>query len=497
MPSLAPVFSEFEATGGWPDPRELHRRALRADPEVNLLRVARAMPFQLGAMEDRGNQVYRVVLTIRGISFCPGAVGFMADFVKVVRLAWDLYLDDDPKPVINNEILRERLQLGETKTSRIEDVFRRERYLLAGLQADAAGTWEGQISDEIQAFRSVERIDQYLDVQARLMTQSSSAVPVRPLTMRRGSEQPSASGLGPAPAVERVDSTPDARRVWVVFGRNRAARDGVFEFLRALRLDPIEWDHAMKMTGEASPYTGAVLEQAFAEAQAVVVLLTPDEVAYLRPEYSDGDADPESKPSCQARPNVLFEAGMSMGLHPDRTVLVELGHVRPFSDVVGRHLLRLDNTPEMRTSFAERLRTAHCEVDTSGRDWLSAGDLTPPPPPGGGLPLGRRVPESSMKGAVRFDLQYHERGSGSGQLQVINRGIETAFDVNVELPPEAGTTTLVTDELPLAKLPPGKSASFLVSRTMGPGKNHFDVRVSARTADGTPIDEDVYVSLGG
>jgi hypothetical protein len=35
------------------------------------------------------------------------------------------------------------------------------------------------------------------------------------------------------------------------------------------------------MTGEATPYIGDVLNAAFASAQAVVVLQTPDDIAYL------------------------------------------------------------------------------------------------------------------------------------------------------------------------------------------------------------------------
>ena len=137
----------------------------------------------------------------------------------------------------------------------------------------------------------------------------------------------------------------DQKTVFVVHGRNGAARDGVFEFLRSLGLRPLEWSQAVQLTGTGAPYIGDVLDHAFAAAQAVVVLLTPDEIAYLRLEYASSGSDPEHAPSAQSRPNVLFEAGMAFGRHPERTVLVELGTIRPFSDVAGRHAIRMDDSP--------------------------------------------------------------------------------------------------------------------------------------------------------
>jgi hypothetical protein len=81
----------------------------------------------------------------------------------------------------------------------------------------------------------------------------------------------------------------------------------------------------------------------------------------------------------QARPNVLFEAGMAMGWNDSRTVLVELGRIRGLSDLAGRHVLRMTETSEKRHELVQRLRTAGLDVDSSGTGWMSAGDFTPPP----------------------------------------------------------------------------------------------------------------------
>ncbi|MGI9021553.1 MAG: TIR domain-containing protein [Solirubrobacterales bacterium] len=169
---------------------------------------------------------------------------------------------------------------------------------------------------------------------------------------------------GAAPA--RVDP----RRVMVVYGRDGEARRAMFDFLRALGLQPREWSQLVADTESAAPYIGQVLESAFEKAAAVVVLLTPDDEARLQDHFlEDGDPEYEGRPTPQARPNVLFEAGMAFGLHPDRTILVELGQLRPFSDLAGRHAVRLDEGKAALREIAKRLRTAGCDLDESGDDW--------------------------------------------------------------------------------------------------------------------------------
>lgn len=169
----------------------------------------------------------------------------------------------------------------------------------------------------------------------------------------------------------------DRRSVFVVHGRDGACRDAMFAFLRALDLKPIEWSRAVEMTGKPTPYIGEVLDAAFSAAQAIIVLLTPDDEARLRKDLVKAD-DPsfEKTFSGQARPNVLFEAGMAMGRNADRTILVEAGELRPFSDVGGRHVVRFRGSAADRQSLVARLHSAGCEVDGKGTDWLSAGDFS-------------------------------------------------------------------------------------------------------------------------
>jgi len=186
---------------------------------------------------------------------------------------------------------------------------------------------------------------------------------------------------GISPSQEPTSKSPasggkDPRNVFVVHGRNAEARNALFRFLRSIGLHPLEWSHAIELTGKAAPYIGEILDVAFANAQAVLVLMTPDDEARLRQSYRQlGDPDYERSLTGQARPNVLFEAGMALGRYPDRTLLVELGILRPFSDIGGRHVLKLTNSSPARQNVATRLKNAGCPVDLTGTDWHTEGDF--------------------------------------------------------------------------------------------------------------------------
>ena len=277
----------------------------------------------------------------------------------------------------------------------------------------------------------------------------------------------------------------------------------MFNFLRAIGLKPLEWETAVGLTGKASPYIGEVLDAAFDHAQAVIVLMTPDEVAYLDHQWATGPDDDQTSPAPQARPNVLFEAGMALGRDPDHTLLVEVGSVRPFSDVGGRHALRLSNDATSRSSFVTRLRNTGLDVDAGGSDWLIVGDFTAAPP-GGGLPLGRRVPSTPVQATpVRFDVSFNRTPGSSSfdKLRVINRGTETAFNVSVVLPDDA-SLELVDWTEPIAKIPGGgKSVTLDVwnkSNTFGnAGRSVFDVRVTGTTDSGETVNQEVFLDING
>jgi predicted nucleotide-binding protein len=164
------------------------------------------------------------------------------------------------------------------------------------------------------------------------------------------------------------------RRVFLVHGRDLSARDELIALLRAFDLKVISWREAAAQAGGGTPYIGDIVAAGMDLADAVVVLLTPDDLGCVRPIFRlEHDGLHELQPTGQARLNVIFEAGMAMARDRSRVVLVEMGLVRKMSDIDGLNIIRMHDAVEPRKDLAQRLRSAGLAVDTDGEEWRTAG----------------------------------------------------------------------------------------------------------------------------
>jgi len=276
-------------------------------------------------------------------------------------------------PRISQDLLERlvaRLNLSKSQVYKLIDAKVRATHLPRHLAAIALA---GERGINISKFASADDL-------AVMRQAAVNAVPgpvvVQPSESGR---QPRTKRRGKIPA-SRSSEPRRGNTVFVVHGRNTSARDAVFAFLRTVGLRPLEWSQAIRLVRKGSPYVGEILEAAFREAAAVVVLLTPDDEARLRSVFAKaGDPQFERQLTGQARPNVLFEAGMAFGKDPNSTVLVQIGEVRPFSDVGGRHVVHLSNQASSRQEFVTKLANAGCNVDTTGTDWLVVGNFAAQP----------------------------------------------------------------------------------------------------------------------
>ncbi|MCX3059786.1 nucleotide-binding protein [Streptomyces beihaiensis] len=161
-----------------------------------------------------------------------------------------------------------------------------------------------------------------------------------------------------------------SRSVFVVHGRDEEVRLAMFGLLRRLDLRPLEWERLVRATHGATPFLGEVVEKALSQAQAALVLLTPDDVAKLHPHLlGDREQPYETQFTGQPRQNVLIELGMALMAYPERTVIVEVGEVRPAADLAGRNVIRFDGSLASVSKIVERLKVAECDLDDTRQDW--------------------------------------------------------------------------------------------------------------------------------
>lgn len=180
-----------------------------------------------------------------------------------------------------------------------------------------------------------------------------------------------------APAPVRPVKTTKNNSVFVVHGRDEKLRNSMFDLLLRFGLNPLEWNQAIHQAGGgANPNIGRTINTMMKRAQAIIVMFSPDEQAKLKAKFCGrGEKTTLGKLADQARPNVLFEAGVALGAHPKKTLLVQIGKMRQISDIDGMHLLRLDGGSASRNDFAQRLRSMGFKVNTTGVDWLKVGDF--------------------------------------------------------------------------------------------------------------------------
>lgn len=178
----------------------------------------------------------------------------------------------------------------------------------------------------------------------------------------------------PAPT-HTQDHAPSAKRlVFVVRGRDQKAYDALASLLLALDLRIVTWDEAVRGVEGGTPHTLDIVRAGIDMSDAVVVLMTPDDLGQVKDEFGQATDDPrEGRPTGQVRQNVVFEAGWAMAINQGGVILVRVGDVRNLSDIDGLNYVNLTNDISARRSFIARLRNCKLAVDDSGEAWRTAG----------------------------------------------------------------------------------------------------------------------------
>lgn len=151
--------------------------------------------------------------------------------------------------------------------------------------------------------------------------------------------------------------TTNSKKVFVVHGRDDAAKANLEAFLREIGLAPIvlhrQADEGMTVIEKFEKHS---------DVRYAFILLTPDEVAFLVSE--SGKADNDRNKELRARPNVIFEWGYFVGkLGRSRVCCISTGDVTVPSDMNGLVTKRYTSAvDEVAYSIIKDLRAAGIDV---------------------------------------------------------------------------------------------------------------------------------------
>ena len=168
-----------------------------------------------------------------------------------------------------------------------------------------------------------------------------------------------------------VKRLPDPKKVFIIFGRNIKAKNAMRDFVHALGLVARDFDAVSAQMG-GNPSLHDVVMRGMTEAQAAIVVVTPDEEVRLSKLLG---TNRDLSPRHVARANVIYEAGIAAGIDRDRVVFAVFFGAELFSDVGGRLVVHIsEDDASMRKALKTRIEACKCQVSSDG-DWLNAGDF--------------------------------------------------------------------------------------------------------------------------
>jgi predicted nucleotide-binding protein len=171
----------------------------------------------------------------------------------------------------------------------------------------------------------------------------------------------------PPTQAEKSGSDSNPSNVFICHGRNQQAVEELSRFLRYIGLQPTTFrDVAARMPNRSAV---EIVRRGMAEARAVLVLFTPDEKAQLDPKLHQRGEPSVEQSRCQARPNVVFEAGVALAIDPEKTQLITMGAVELCSDLQGPQVVRLSNDKISRVDLRARLSHLGCPVSHHNLDF--------------------------------------------------------------------------------------------------------------------------------
>ncbi len=162
------VFEYFLDKGDWPLWSYLNRKLYRiigSSIRDIVKDIVPELVFPISYLTDDS----KIVLTVPGMYYCKDSHELLTDFVRVVRLCVEKYLNsEEDKPTISNTDLSTQLNMSEATIKTVEKLLGLEgaRIINGGSSSDIS--WKYYIPGHILLFDGIQSIEQYLEKRREL-----------------------------------------------------------------------------------------------------------------------------------------------------------------------------------------------------------------------------------------------------------------------------------------------------------------------------------------
>lgn len=423
----------------WPDATDLQRQLVRADGTDDLIvwdEVA-VLPKGLLRREPTGDGRELLVLTANGLSLSGRAVEQLELFIKLVRYfvkAWKDGVEDVPQ-----SDFAKILAVSPDVANLVAMILRTEGLVAYPQHSGEEGPVWRPAKHSVFQFRNITDVEGYLLTVDRIM--------------------------GHAPLSTHEDRPPKEVNLSDVLELEAAVKDDAKRgFLLMPFRDELGWLHLA--VRKAAALEGTLVTRADDISSPGVVL----EQIFDAIDNSDVVIS-----ACTGRnPNVFFEMGYAWR---DHKVILVAEHSGDLSFDV-HHYRTVLYQGEDASSLEDKLRRAIRSVLSEDR-----------------LPRGRRLSAPPpIKKVARLSGRLEQHGKNH-RLVITNSGTVPVNDVDIEVPPEAQSFHVISEDLPLKTIRPGVSIPIPAITVMGGGPGIFDIRLRGTTENGEVVEEPVTISL--
>jgi hypothetical protein len=170
------VFQRWDEDGEWPGVDDIGRQAIRERWGFDAFTLAEGLPRPLGVSQNGGDQ--RITLRVRGLSFAPPAWSLLGDFMRAIRLAAKLYVEESGTPKLLGVHLTDILGLDERRATQVIRLLDIDYWMLGSRSGDPGRDWYRELRRSCRHLIGVESLADYLQVESEQVLWAAPAAPV-------------------------------------------------------------------------------------------------------------------------------------------------------------------------------------------------------------------------------------------------------------------------------------------------------------------------------